>query len=84
MVDANYTEPIAEPAEIYRRAEQEVSDTQFKAQVIASSDPATHVKRIKTIRALGASTVVLMNVSGADPHRALQVYGEQVLPELRG
>ncbi len=84
MVDANYTEPIADPAEIYRRAEQEVSDKQFKAQVIASSDPSTHVKRIKTIQALGASTVVLMNVSGADPHRALEVYGDQVLPELRG
>jgi coenzyme F420-dependent glucose-6-phosphate dehydrogenase len=51
--------------------------------VIVSSDPQTHVKRIKAIQALGATIVVLMNVSGADPHRALQVYGERVLPELR-
>ena len=84
LVDAAYTQSIADPAEIYRRAEREVSDKQFKAQVIVSSDPKTHVKRIKTIQALGATIVVLMNVSGADPHRALEVYGKHVLPELRG
>ena len=27
--------------------------------------------------------VVLMNVSGADPHAALRVYGEQVVPKLK-
>jgi hypothetical protein len=42
------------------------------------------VKRIKAIEKLGATTVVLMNVSGADPHGAIGVYGQQVLPELRG
>jgi coenzyme F420-dependent glucose-6-phosphate dehydrogenase len=84
MVDENYTEAIADPAEIYRKAEQEVSDKEFKAQVIASADPSTHVRKIKTLQALGATVMVLMNVSGADPHAAIRVYGEQVLPELRG
>jgi hypothetical protein len=28
--------------------------------------------------------VVLMNNSGADPVRAVKVYGEQVLPALKG
>jgi coenzyme F420-dependent glucose-6-phosphate dehydrogenase len=38
--------------------------------------PQTHVARIKAIAKLGAGVVVLMNVSGADPHAALRVYGE--------
>jgi hypothetical protein len=42
------------------------------------------VTRIKALEKLGATVVTLMNVSGADPHAALRVYGEQVLPKLRG
>lgn len=34
--------------------------------------------------ALGATTVALMNVSGADPRAALGVYRDRVLPALRG
>jgi coenzyme F420-dependent glucose-6-phosphate dehydrogenase len=33
---------------------------------------------------LGATAIVLMNVSGADPHGTLRVYGETILPTLRG
>ena len=83
MVDEHYTDPIADPEEIYRRGEGEVGDSKFTKQIIASSDPDHHVKRIKAIEKLGATTVVLMNVSGNDPHAALRVYGEQVLPALR-
>jgi coenzyme F420-dependent glucose-6-phosphate dehydrogenase len=83
MVDAHYTEPFADPAEIYRRGENEVKDTAFTKQIIASADPDKHVKRISMLEKLGATTVVLMNVSGKDPHRALHVYGQHVLPSLR-
>jgi coenzyme F420-dependent glucose-6-phosphate dehydrogenase len=83
MVDAHYTDPIADPGEIYRRGEEEVEDSAFTKQVIASADPDTHVKRISTLQKLGATTMVLMNVSGKDPHGALRVYGERVLPALR-
>jgi coenzyme F420-dependent glucose-6-phosphate dehydrogenase len=83
MVDEHYTDPIADPAAIYRRGEDEVDDSTFTKQIIASSDPDTHVKRIKTLQKLGATTMVLMNVSGGDPHAALRVYGEHVLPALR-
>jgi hypothetical protein len=31
---------------------------------------------------MGATTVALMNNSGADPHRAIEVYAESVLPKL--
>jgi coenzyme F420-dependent glucose-6-phosphate dehydrogenase len=83
MVDRHYTDDIHDPAEIYRAGEADVPDAMFTKQVICSSDPSTHAKRIKTIEKLGADVVALMNVSGADPHAALRVYGEQVLPQLR-
>jgi coenzyme F420-dependent glucose-6-phosphate dehydrogenase len=42
------------------------------------------VERIREVEQLGADVVVLMNNSGADPLRAVQVYGERVLPALKG
>jgi coenzyme F420-dependent glucose-6-phosphate dehydrogenase len=83
MVDRHYTDDIHDPGQIYRDGEDEVSDELFTKQVICSSDPDHHVKRIKAIEKLGADVVALMNVSSADPHAALRVYGEKVLPELR-
>ena len=83
MVDEAYTEPVAEPAEIYRLGEEKVSDKEFQAEVIISADPDTHVKRIKTLQALGATSMALMNVSGKHGVEALKVYGEHVLPQLR-
>jgi coenzyme F420-dependent glucose-6-phosphate dehydrogenase len=79
----HYTEPIHEPAEI-KAGGDEVSDQKFKAGSIIGSDPSSHLRKIKAIAEMGATAVVLMNVSAADPVGALRVYGEQVLPELRG
>ena len=59
-------------------------DEQLRKQVIVSSDPHEHVQRIKALEKLGADALVLMNVSGADPEAALRVYGERVLPSLKG
>jgi coenzyme F420-dependent glucose-6-phosphate dehydrogenase len=83
LVDDHYRDPVADPAEIYRRGEDEVGDREFARQIIASADPKAHVRKIKLLQQLGATKMVLMNVSGGDPHGALRVYGEQVLPELR-
>jgi len=83
LVDEHYTDPIADPGEIYRRGEDEVSDSSFTKQIIASADPDTHVKRIKRLQGLGATTMVLMNVSGNNPNEALRVYGRDVLTALR-
>ena len=83
LVDANYTEDIHDPAEIAESGEDEVSDTKLRAMTIVSSDPEAHVKRIEMLEGIGASIVALMNVSGADPHGALGMYGREVLPELR-
>ena len=82
LVDEHYTEPISDPAEIQRNG-REISDTVFKASAIIGSDPRSHVRRIKAIKAMGATAIVLMNISGADPRGTLRVYGERVLPELR-
>jgi coenzyme F420-dependent glucose-6-phosphate dehydrogenase len=84
MVDAHYTDDVHDPAEIFRRGEEEISDDDLAQQVICSSDAGTHVRRIRELEKLGATTVVLMNVSGADPHAALRFYGDSVLPALKG
>lgn len=83
QVQGNYTEPRADPAEIGRTGD-EVSDAMWRAGGIISSDPATHVRKVKAIQALGATAVCLMNVGDADPHGTLRLYGEEVLPALRG
>jgi coenzyme F420-dependent glucose-6-phosphate dehydrogenase len=82
LVDEHYTDPVFRPAEIHANGEQ-VSDRIFEAMGILSADPAVHVRKIKAMQQLGATAIVLMNVSGAEPHGTLRVYGEQVLPRLR-
>jgi coenzyme F420-dependent glucose-6-phosphate dehydrogenase len=77
-----YTDDWHDPKRMYEHAEEQVSDDDFRAAVIISSDPEEHLSRIREVEELGATTVVLMNVSGADPHRALDVYAERVLPAL--
>jgi coenzyme F420-dependent glucose-6-phosphate dehydrogenase len=83
LVDEHYTDPIADPAQIGRNGDEQVSDEKLKAMAIVSADPDTHVKRLRMLEKLGATTVCLMNCSGADPHGLLRAYGERVLPELR-
>ena len=39
---------------------------------------------IREVEQLGATIVCLQNASGADPRGALRVYGERVLPALKG
>src|SRR5256714_6875609 len=56
LVDEHYTDPVADPAEIYRHGESEVSDSHFTKQVIASSDPQEPGKRLKLQQKLGAPT----------------------------
>ena len=44
--------------------------------------PEVHADRIREAEQLGASTLMIMNCSGADPHKAIEVYGGKVLPAL--
>jgi coenzyme F420-dependent glucose-6-phosphate dehydrogenase len=72
------------PGEMYRHAEATIDDDAFRELQIISSDPAEHAERIRAVEQLGATTVVLMNISGADPMGAIDTYREHVLPALRG
>jgi coenzyme F420-dependent glucose-6-phosphate dehydrogenase len=82
--DEYYTDDWHIPEEMYRHGEEEFSDEEFKEAYIVSSDPQAHVERIRAVEQMGATVVCLQNASGADPHGALRVYGEKVLPALRG
>jgi coenzyme F420-dependent glucose-6-phosphate dehydrogenase len=83
LVDEHFTDDIHDPATL-RDNGQEVSDEMFQGMGIVSSDPKTHVLKIKAMEQLGATAIVIMNCSGGDPHGMLRTYGESVLPELRG
>lgn len=83
MVDANYADDVADPAAVGERG-RSVPDAKFRAMGILSADPDTHVHKITAMRQLGATAIVLMNVSGRDPDGTLRTYGREVLPRLRG
>lgn len=82
LVDENYTEPVSDPAQVGANGSQ-VSDAKFKMMGLISADPEAHVRKIKAMQQLGATAVVIMNISGADPLGMLRTYGEHVLPALR-
>jgi coenzyme F420-dependent glucose-6-phosphate dehydrogenase len=79
-----YKEDWHDPAAMYEHGEQQVSDEELREAMIISADPEQHVERIREVEQLGATTVALMNNSGADPHAAIDVYAREVLPRLRG
>ena len=82
LVDENYTHPVSDPADVGANG-RDVSDMKFKTMGLISSDPAQHAKKIKAMQALGATAVVIMNISGHDPLGMVRVYGDEVLPALR-
>ncbi|MDP9344821.1 MAG: LLM class flavin-dependent oxidoreductase [Actinomycetota bacterium] len=82
--DEFYTDDWHRPREMYEHGAEHTSDEELKDALIISADPEIHVERIREIEELGATTVVLANNSGADPHGAIAAYGEHVLPALRG
>jgi coenzyme F420-dependent glucose-6-phosphate dehydrogenase len=82
LVDDNYTDPVADPAQVGANG-SEVSDLKFKTMGLISSDPDQHVRKIKAMQQLGATAIIVMNISGADPLGMLRTYGEHVLPKLR-
>lgn len=73
-----------DPSAMEWRAQNEISDEEMLSSFIVAADPDEHVARIRDIEDLGATTVVLMNVSGADSVGAVETHGRHVLPALRG
>jgi coenzyme F420-dependent glucose-6-phosphate dehydrogenase len=84
LVDAHYTDDVADPAVVGRNGAEEVSDATLKTMTIVSADPEDHAKKIKMIEKLGATGVIVMNTSGPDALGMIRAYGEHVLPALRG
>jgi coenzyme F420-dependent glucose-6-phosphate dehydrogenase len=82
LVDKNYTDPVSDPAEVGELGNG-VSDTKFKAMGLISSDASAHVRKIKAMQQLGATAVVIMNISGREPLGMVRTYGREVLPQLR-
>src|SRR5918999_1536693 len=78
--DEFYTDDWHDPKAMYERGEEQVSDEELAEAFILGSDPSHHAERIRAVEEIGATTVVLMNNSGADPHGAIRVYGDRVLP----
>ena len=79
-----FTDDWHDPKAMYEHAEAEVSDQEFMESYIVGSDPDFHLERIRAVERLGATIVCLQNGSGADPLGALRIYGERVLPALKG
>jgi coenzyme F420-dependent glucose-6-phosphate dehydrogenase len=84
LVDENYAEDISDPEQVRATGEEEVSDRKYKMMAMLSADPGKHVRQLKAMQSMGATAVVVMNISGADPLGTIRLYGDQVLPELRG
>src|SRR3954470_19625530 len=78
-----YKEDWHVPRAMYAEGEQELSDEEFMEKAIIGADPAHHAERIRALADMGATVVVLQNCSTADPERAIEVYGAQVLPAVR-
>jgi coenzyme F420-dependent glucose-6-phosphate dehydrogenase len=78
-----YTDDWHDPQAMYERGEQQVSDDDLAESFILGPDPDHHAERIRAVEEIGATTVVLMNNSGADPHGAIRFYGQRVLPAVR-
>jgi coenzyme F420-dependent glucose-6-phosphate dehydrogenase len=79
-----YRDDWHDPKAMYEHGEEQMSDGELREAMIISADPAVHVERIRQVEELGATTVALMNNSGADPHGAIETYAREVLPRLRG
>jgi coenzyme F420-dependent glucose-6-phosphate dehydrogenase len=80
----HFTRDWHKPQEMYEHGEQEMSDEEFAQNAIIGSDPEKHLERLRELEELGPTVIVLQNNSGADPAKAIEVYGGQVLPALRG
>jgi coenzyme F420-dependent glucose-6-phosphate dehydrogenase len=84
MPQEYFTDDWHDPKAMFERADAEYSDEEFREQYIVSSDPEEHAERLREVERLGATVVCIQNGSGAEPERALAVYGDRVLPALRG
>ena len=82
LVQELYTDDIHATDDIQAKGD-DVSDGQFTRANLVSADPDAHVTKLKLMGELGATGVVVVNASGADPEGLIRLYGSDVLPRLR-
>src|SRR3954464_11045893 len=71
-----YVDDWHDPKQMYEHAEETISDDEYKQKAVISSDPDEHVERLSKLEEMGATTIAIMNCSGADPEGAVRTYGE--------
>jgi len=80
-----YTDPIADQEEMFRKADEQISDEEFAHEgFLVGADAGEHVERIREMEQAGATIVCLQLVGDADPLGSIRRYGAEVLPALRG
>jgi coenzyme F420-dependent glucose-6-phosphate dehydrogenase len=84
LPDEFYIDDWHDPKAMQEHAQSNVSDDEFREGFLIGSDTDAMADRVRGIEKMGATIVVLMNISGADPHGAIKAYGSEVLPALRG
>jgi coenzyme F420-dependent glucose-6-phosphate dehydrogenase len=82
--DEYYVDDWHDPAKMQEHAAQQVSEDDLRQSFVISTDPEEHVQQVRELEQLGATVVCLQNMSGADPLGTIRIYGEHVLPALRG
>jgi coenzyme F420-dependent glucose-6-phosphate dehydrogenase len=81
--DEFYTEGWHDPEAMQRHAAEHVSDEEFLASMPIGASADVHVETIERFSELGATIISLQNMSGADPHGAIEFYRCEVLPRVR-
>ena len=80
-----YRDDIHDPAEMQRIAAERVSDEQLaKEGFLVGSDLDGPIESIREMEAAGATVICLQLIGDADPLGTIRIYGEKVLPALRG
>jgi coenzyme F420-dependent glucose-6-phosphate dehydrogenase len=80
----HYKEDWHEPRKMYAHGEEQMSDEEFERSAIIASDPGEIVARIRELEELGPTVIVLQNNSGPHALEAIELFGREVLPALRG
>jgi coenzyme F420-dependent glucose-6-phosphate dehydrogenase len=80
----SYLRDFHDPAEMYAKAEEKISDEEFAKEgfiVTASAEEAAG--RVREIADLGATVVCLQGIGDIDPVGSVERFGREVLPQLR-
>ena len=79
-----YSEDLHDPAEMERRAHEQMSDDQFAHEgFLVGADAGEHVSRLRELLELGPTVVSLQLIGDADVDGSIRRYGDEVLPALR-